>query len=69
MSGTDRFIALLAGIVTIIGALAAMLRVLMKISWEMGQLVQRFDDHVKASDRADADFENRIRTLERLRRR
>ena len=64
MNSADR-VALLAGIITIIAALGAMLRVLMKISWEMGQLAQRFTDHVEASAKTGTDFETRIRALER----
>ena len=44
MTSADRFVALLAGIVAIIGALAAVIRVLVKISYQMGQLVQRVED-------------------------
>jgi len=44
VTSADRFVALLAGIVAIIGALAAVIRVLVKISYQMGQLVQRVED-------------------------
>jgi hypothetical protein len=65
MSSTERFVALLAGIIAIIGGIGAMLRYLVKISWDMGQLVQRFGDHVTDSGRTHTDQEARIRNLER----
>jgi hypothetical protein len=68
MGSAERFVALLVGILTIIGALAAAIRVLIRISWQMGQLVQRFGDHVTDASRIHQDQEERIRRLERPRR-
>lgn len=62
MNGT---VALVVGIVTIIGALGAAIRVLLRISWQMGELVTRFGDHVEQATKIHSDQETRIRDLER----
>ena len=69
MSSTERFVALLAGIITIIGALGGAIRLLARISWQVGQLVQRFGDHVENATKVHEDQEERLRGLERRRRR
>ena len=60
----DKFVALLAGLAAILTALGLMLRVLVKISWELGQMVQRYGDHVEQSKLIHADQEARIRRIE-----
>lgn len=69
MTPAERFFALLVAILTAIGLLGAGLRFLLTISWRMAQLVERFADHVDNSTRMHEDQEERIRTLERERRR
>lgn len=65
MSGNaERFVALLVGIVAILGGIGAMLRVLIRISWRMGELVTRFGDHVRTSGDVHRDYEKRLRLLE-----
>jgi hypothetical protein len=58
MTRTETFVALASGILAILG-------VLLRIAWSMGQFVQRFGDHITQDDRIHADQENRIRRLER----
>jgi hypothetical protein len=58
MTRTETFVALASGILAILG-------VLLRIAWSMGQLVQRFGDHVTQADRIHSDQEDRIRRLER----
>jgi hypothetical protein len=43
---TGSVVAVLAGIVAILAGMGAGLRLLWRISWQMGQHLQRFDDHV-----------------------
>lgn len=62
MNGLGQFIALVVGILTIIG-------ILMRIAWTTGQLVQRFGDHVVQDDKIHANQEERIRNLENRTRR
>jgi hypothetical protein len=57
LTSTDSFVALLVGILTIIGTLA-------RISFQLGTLIARFNGHVEISDRVDADHEGRLRLLE-----
>lgn len=46
-------------------AVVGMLGMLLRISFQVGGLVQRFGDHVSASDKLHDDQEKRIRSLER----
>lgn len=62
MSSAERFTALAVGILTIIG-------ILWRIAYQIGSLVQRFDDHTAASARTHDDQEKRLRDLEQQRRR
>jgi hypothetical protein len=57
VSATEGFVALLVGILTIIGALA-------RISFQLGVLISRFNGHVSISDRVQDDHEKRLRLLE-----
>lgn len=65
---TEHFVALLVGVLTIIGLVSGALRVLWQISWRMGQLVERFDNHAKTEAVLHADQETRLRDLEQYRR-
>jgi hypothetical protein len=47
--------------------LAAVLGVLLRLSFQVGSLVQRLGDHVTSSDRTHADQETRLRRLEAAR--
>lgn len=58
MTHVAELIGAIGGGLTIIGLLT-------RISWSLGQLVQRFGDHVTQADKIHNDQENRIRTLER----
>lgn len=69
MGSTERFIALLASIAAVLTLLGAVLRVLMRISWQTGRLVERFGEHVTDAMRIHGDQETRIRNLESRRRR
>ncbi len=69
MTSTERFVALIVGIFAIIAGIAGMIRLLAKISWEMGKLIERFGDHISDATKIHADQEQRIRLLERGRRR
>ena len=69
MSSADRFVALLVGIIAILSGLGAGLRLLWRISWQTGQLVTRLDLHLKDSGETKADYERRLRDLERQPRR
>lgn len=62
-------VALIAGAVAIVGGVGAGLRILARISARLGQLIERFDGHIKVSDEMAADHEQRIRGLESRRRR
>jgi hypothetical protein len=65
MSGSaERFVALLVGIIAILGGLAGIIKVLVTISWKMGQLIQQYNDHVTRSDKIHTDFEERMRRQE-----
>jgi hypothetical protein len=64
VSRTDQFVALIAGIVAIIGGIAAMLRVLIKISYAMGSLTQQFSQHMDDAKEIGDDHETRLRKLE-----
>jgi hypothetical protein len=66
--GTEHFVALLVGVLTIIGLVGGALRVLWQISWRMGQLVERFDNHMKTESDLHQDQERRLRNLEDYRR-
>jgi hypothetical protein len=55
---------MIAGWTAAIVALAGILGVLIRLSFQVGQLVQRFGDHVISADRIHGDQENRIRLLE-----
>lgn len=57
MTATDAFVALLVGVLTIIGTLA-------RISFQLGVLISRFNGHVDVSDRVQDDHEKRLRLLE-----
>jgi hypothetical protein len=62
VNGLAEFISLCVGILAIVG-------ILVRIAWSVGQLVQRFGDHVTQADRIHGDQEGRIRNLEsRMRR-
>ena len=47
----------------IIGGLAV-IGLLWRIAWSMGQLLQQFTDHVTADQRVQDDHEDRIRAIE-----
>jgi hypothetical protein len=51
VDAAERFIALLVGIVTVLGLMGAGLVFLMRISMRMGQLVERLDSHIVSQDR------------------
>jgi hypothetical protein len=68
VTSTDRFVALLGLLIAALGLTGAGLRYLIMISWQMGRLVNRMDDHIKESSATKIDFENRIRAVERKRR-
>ena len=55
--------AWIAAIVGVLGILGLLLR----ISFQIGALVQRFGDHVSAADKVHSDQETRIRALEHSR--
>jgi hypothetical protein len=57
---TAAWVTALCGLVTIIG-------VLLRLSFQVGSLVQRLGDHVTSSDRTHADQETRLRRLESAR--
>jgi hypothetical protein len=61
---TERFVALLVGIVAIIGGVAGMIRLLVSISLKTGIMVQQLRDHLKRSDEIHTDMETRMRNLE-----
>jgi hypothetical protein len=61
---TERFVALLVGIVAIIGGVAGMIRLLVSISLKTGIMVQQLRDHLKRSDEIHTDMEARMRNLE-----
>jgi len=69
VSSTDRFIALLAGLAAILAVLGGALRYLARISYQMGQLTQRFGDHVSDASKIHEDQERRLREVEQRRRR
>jgi hypothetical protein len=57
VTATEGFVALIAGVLAIIGTLA-------RISFQLGVLIARFNGHVQVSDRTEADHERRLRLLE-----
>jgi hypothetical protein len=57
-------LGVIAGWVAAIVALAGILGVLIRLSFQVGQLVQRFGDHVISADKIHGDQETRIRALE-----
>jgi C4-dicarboxylate-specific signal transduction histidine kinase len=65
----ERFIALLVGIIAILGGIGAMIRLLVTISMRVGQVVQRFDDHIKSDDEIHRQTQERLRDLEQYRNR
>ena len=69
MNSAERFVALLAGFVTIILGIIGMIAMLVKISYQVGQLVQQFADHVEQDTRIQGDHEVRIRGIEQKGRR
>jgi hypothetical protein len=69
VTSTERFIALLVGIIAILTGISGMLVFLARISYKLGQLVQRFGDHVLSADRIHGDQETRLRNVENRTRR
>jgi hypothetical protein len=65
VSGAEGFVTLLVGILTCTGFGVAVVRTLMRISWQLGQLVERFTDHLKDSADDHRDYEARLRDVER----
>jgi hypothetical protein len=57
VTATGNFIAMVVGVIAIVGTLA-------RISFQLGTLIARFNGHVQISDRVDEDHENRLRLLE-----
>jgi hypothetical protein len=57
MTPLEGIVALLAGMIGIIGTLV-------RISFQLGVLVQRFNGHVEIADWTDRDHEERLRVLE-----
>ena len=55
----------LGEIIGVIGGFLGIIALLARIAWTMGQLVQRFGDHVTQADKIHGDQEKRIRDLER----
>lgn len=47
------------------GVLLSILAILVRISFQLGSLMQRFSDHVLSADKIHGDQEGRIRALER----
>lgn len=66
---TERFVAVLAGIVAVLGGMGAMIRLLAVISWRLGQVVTQFADHVASDEKIHKDIERRMRAMERAKRR
>jgi hypothetical protein len=62
VNGLAEFVSLVVGILAIVG-------ILVRIAWSVGQLVQRFGDHVAQADKIHGDQEGRIRNLEERTRR
>jgi len=56
-----------AALVSVAVAVLGILGLLLRISFQLGALVQRFGDHVSEADKVHADQETRIRALERVR--
>ena len=56
-----------AAIVTVLIGVAGVLGLLLRISFQLGALVQRFGDHVVNADKIHTDQESRIRYLEQRR--
>lgn len=69
MSSAERFVALLVGIIAILGGIGGMLRLLAVISWRLGQIIGQFSAHVIDDEKVHADIETRMRLVERERRR
>lgn len=65
MAATLRWVTLLVGLIVVLGGVFGSLRLLWVISWRMGQLIQRFGDHVTDANKIHTDQETRIRYLER----
>jgi hypothetical protein len=57
VNSTGAFVALVVGILAILGTLG-------RISFQLGVLITRFNGHVQVSDRVEADHEQRLRVLE-----
>jgi len=58
---------MIAGWILAVASVLGILGALLRISYLMGQLVTRLDEHVKAEGRIAADHEKRLRTMERRR--
>lgn len=69
MGSTERFIALLAAVLSCLAIAGAALRYLVRISYQTGQLVQRFDGHLQDEREALAELARRVGVLERGRHR
>lgn len=54
----------LTTLVAVVTGILGILGVLVRISWQMGRLVQRFGDHVQDASKIHVDQEQRLRTLE-----
>jgi hypothetical protein len=54
----------IAAWVSAVAAVAAILGVLLRLSFQVGSLVARVGDHVAAADKVHADQEARLRKLE-----
>lgn len=65
MTATERFVALLVGLVAILGGIGGMLKLLAVISWRLGQVIAQFSAHVTSDEKIHADIEARVRLLER----
>jgi hypothetical protein len=67
VTSAERFLALLASVLTCLALMGAGLRYLIRISAQTGQLLERLGNHIRESDETDADHETRLRGLEKRR--
>jgi hypothetical protein len=68
VSPAERFIALLAGILTVISLMGAGLVILVRISMRTGQLVERLDSHIASQNKREESNDRRLTWLEQRRR-